>query len=163
MRRWLKPAGLLLIAVFVVIQFIPVDRTNPPIDRAKAIYSAGTVPQDVSIILRQSCQDCHSNETHWPWYSHIAPVSWLVASDVHEARNELNLSEWNSYTESRKEDKLEEICKQLRAGEMPDGMYTLIHANARMNDAQRALVCKWTETARKTLTGSFTNPATVAQ
>jgi Haem-binding domain len=151
MPRWLKRAVLPIIAVLVAIQFIPVDRTNPAVDPAKAIFAAGIVPDDVSAILRRSCQDCHSDQTHWPWYSHVAPVSWLVASDVHGAREQLNLSEWSSYSNSRKDDKLEEICKQLQEGEMPDGKYTLIHASARMSQAERALVCKWTEQARKGL------------
>jgi Haem-binding domain len=151
MPRWLKRAGLATLVVLVVIQFIPVDRTNPAVDPAKTIFAAGIVPDDVSAILRRSCQDCHSDETRWPWYSHVAPVSWLVASDVHGAREQLNLSRWGVYKDSRKDDKLEEMCKQLQQGEMPDRKYTLIHASARMNGAERGLVCRWTEEARKGL------------
>ena len=149
--RWLKLAGLLIVVFLIAAQFVPVDRSNPPIDPGKSIYATGIAPDEIHTILQRSCKDCHSNQTSWPWYSHVAPVSWLIASDVHHGRRELNLSEWGSYAEKRKGNKLDAICEQVRRGDMPDSKYTLIHAGARLSDAERATICKWTEEASKTL------------
>ncbi len=86
----MKKALIILIVILVAIQFIPVDKTNPPVtaelDAAMEIIS----------VFKRSCYDCHSNETVWPWYSSIAPVSWLVTADVKEARKHLNFSEWGN-------------------------------------------------------------------
>ena len=147
--RGIKRAGLLIIVLLVVAQFIPVDRSNPAVDSTKTIYASGIVPDDIHAVLQRSCKDCHSNETYWPWYSKVAPVSWLVASDVHKGRRELNLSEWAPYTDKRKEHKLDSICEQVKQGEMPDGKYTLIHANAKLSDVERAAICKWVEAASR--------------
>ena len=147
--RWIKRIAFLILALFIAAQFIPVNRSNPAVDPAKTIYAAGIVPANIHTILQRSCKDCHSDETHWPWYSYVAPVSWLVASDVHDARDEVNLSEWAGYNQRRKDHKLEEICEQVRGHRMPDSKYTLIHRGAFMSEAERVEVCQWTEAARK--------------
>ena len=97
------------------------------------------------------CRDCHSNETAWPWYSRIAPVSWMVASDVHDGRKHFNLSEWGNYPEEKKLRKLGEICEQVKNEDMPDQKYALIHRSARLDTQQRAMLCDWVETIRKPL------------
>jgi uncharacterized membrane protein len=157
--RWLKLAGLLIIVFLIAAQLVPVDRSNPPIDPAKSIYATGVVPDEIHTILQRSCKDCHSSETHWPWYSKVAPVSWLVASDVHDGRKELNLSEWASYTDKRKDHKLDSICEQVKRGDMPDGKYTLIHTSAKLSDGERTEICKWTEEAGKKLSAQQPSPA----
>jgi Haem-binding domain len=81
MRRWLRRLGVATIAVFVACQLLPVDRSNPRADPARSLYATIAVGPDVRSILERSCGDCHSNETRWPWYSHVAPVSWLVSFD----------------------------------------------------------------------------------
>ena len=145
MRRRLKPLGLASVAVFIACQFVTVDRSNPRVDPAKDLYATATVPRDVRSILRRSCDDCHSNETHWPWYSYVAPFSWLVAFDVREGREDLSFSIWRTYSAETKEQKLKAICRRVRQGEMPDGKYTLIHRAARLTDADRQALCRWTE------------------
>ncbi len=83
---------IVIIVILIGIQFVPVSKTNPPVTgEIKA-------PNDVMQILRTSCYDCHSNEVNWPWYSNVAPMSWLVAYDVDEAREHMNFSEWASYS-----------------------------------------------------------------
>ncbi len=84
--------GLLLL--LIASQFYPVDRTNSPVDPSKSFYTTEKVPPNLRAIFDRSCTDCHSSQTHWPWYSHVAPVSWIVANDVHEARHHVNFSEW---------------------------------------------------------------------
>ncbi len=147
--RWLKRIALLILVLLIAAQFIPVNRTNPPVNPANTIYAAGIVPANIHTILQRSCKDCHSDETHWPWYSYVAPVSWLVALDVHDARDEVNLSRWSGYSQREKDHKLEEICEQVHGHRMPDSNYTLIHRGARMSEAERVEVCQWTEAARK--------------
>jgi hypothetical protein len=149
MRRWGKRVLLGLVVVLVAAQFVPVKRDNPAIDPSKTFYSVQTVPADIRAAFDRSCKDCHSNETVWPWYSYLAPVSWVVAHDVHDGRGELNLSEWENYNEKRKGRKLFQVCEQLRSGEMPDWKYTLIHRNALLSQEERNSLCAWAETTRK--------------
>ena len=131
-RRWAKRIGLGAAIVAVASQLIPVSRRNPPVERSKTIYAAETVPPPVKEVLERSCSNCHSNETSWPWYSYIAPASWIVASDVHDGRKKMNFSEWGTYPPQRKEQKLDEICEQITNGDMPDREYTLVHRGSRI-------------------------------
>jgi len=140
----------LLAAVFlgIVIQFVPIDIRNPPEVRANTIYTLESVPQNVRAIFDSSCVNCHSNQTQWPWYSYVAPVSWIVVHDVHEGRRHMNFSEWGSYPAKKRDKKLEEICDQLMNGDMPDGKYLLIHRSARLSQEQSETVCQWTQAPR---------------
>ena len=151
MQFRIKHALLAIVLLLLAIQLVPVKRDNPASGATQAIESVTTVPVDVHAILERSCADCQSNQTRWPWYSQVAPVSWLVAHDVHEGRGELNLSEWGTYSERRKVHKLQEICEQLRASKMPDSKYTLIHRNARLTDQDRDAVCAWADAIRKSM------------
>jgi hypothetical protein len=135
--------------LFVVIQFVPVDKQNPPLNPSQTIYATQTVPPEVRNVFESSCNDCHSDETRWPWYAHIAPASWIVAHDVHEGRKEMNFSEWGKYSTEKEEDKLEEICEQVVNGDMPESKYAFVHRKSKPTEAQRNAVCKWTEDARQ--------------
>lgn len=128
-----------LIAVFVLIQVIPGGAmTNPP------VTGEVQAPAAVMQVMRTSCYDCHSNETKWPWYSHLAPVSWLVRRDVNEGRRHLNFSTWSSASERRKAHRLkDDIPRQLEEHEMPPWYYTIIHRHAVLSDSQRALLRQW--------------------
>ena len=119
-------AGILVIFA-VLIQFIPVTKTNPPV--IKDI----TAPKLVKEIFRTSCYSCHSHETVWPWYSQIAPVSWLVAHDVSEARRKLNFSTWTFNSPEKETFSLEEALKEMQDGEMPPWIYVLAHPDARLS------------------------------
>jgi len=149
MRRWIVRIGIVLLALLVASQFIPVDRSNPGIDPSKTLYATEKVPAPVQAVFTRSCQNCHSSQTEWPWYSYVAPVSWVIASDVHEARRKMNFSAWGAYPPNKREEKLEEICEQLTNGDMPDFKYTLLHRSARITADQRAVVCQWTEDSRQ--------------
>ncbi len=94
MRTWIVRSVVVLVLVLLVAQVIPVTpRTNPPVDPAKTMAAHLPVPGDVSAVFQRACQDCHSNQTRWPWYSQVAPISWLLARHVSEGRQELNMSE----------------------------------------------------------------------
>jgi len=134
--------------VFVGLQVIPVDRSNPPVIESRTIFASEALPAKVGMVLRRSCADCHSNETRWPWYSYVAPTSWIVAHDVHAARRQMNLSEWAGYSQKKKEERLNGICEQVVNGDMPEGKYALIHRRARVSDEERAAICQWVERAQ---------------
>jgi hypothetical protein len=133
-----------LFALAIALQFIPVDRGNPSAIPAKSIYAAQSVPANVHAIFDRSCNDCHNNQTRWPWYSYVAPVSWVIANDVHEARRKMNFSNWGDYSLNKQNHELEEICNELHDGEMPDSKYVLIHRNAKVTQEESEAVCQWT-------------------
>ena len=131
-----------LAAAVVAAQLVPISRTNPP------VTGAIDAPRAVQALLDRSCIDCHSNETVWPWYSRIAPVSWLVARDVRKGREELNFSEWADYSERRRNGKYEDIAELVENGEMPLKIYLPLHPNARLSDADRRVLIDWARTHR---------------
>jgi hypothetical protein len=128
-------AGLLL--AFVAIQLVPVDRTNPPVETEVPATA------EARSVLRRACYDCHSNETVWPWYSRIAPVSWLVARDVHEGREELNFSTWNRLETKDQVEAFHESWEEVEEGEMPLWFYLPAHPEARLSAQDRSVLRAW--------------------
>ncbi len=114
-----KRIALALAAVFLLAQFVQPKRTNPPVVPSRSLEAHVQVPQDVLPILKRACGDCHSSETVWPWYSHVAPLSWLVADDVNTGRSHVNFQDWEAQ-ENPKEaaEHLALICKL--AAHVPD-------------------------------------------
>ena len=135
----LRIIAVVIIVVLIGIQFVPVDKTNPPVSgEIKA-------PENVMQILRTSCYDCHSNESVWPWYSNVAPVSWLVVNDVNEGREHLNFSQWQSYSGEDKAEDIEEIWEDVEEGEMPSWYYLPLHPEARLSDKDKEMIKNWVE------------------
>jgi hypothetical protein len=137
MRRWITAAGLSVLVALLAIQLVPVDTSNPPV--------TGDIPTSpgVKAVLRRACYDCHSNETKWPWYGRVAPVSWLVARDVGAGRAELNFSTWNQYSTQQQVKKLKESWEKVAEGEMPPWFYLPAHRDARLSAEDRALLRRW--------------------
>ncbi len=133
----MKKILIALIIILIGIQFIPVERTNPP------ITSDISATDNISTILRTSCYDCHSNETVWPWYSKIAPVSFLIIGDVNEGRKHLNFSEWDKYETDKREKILEEIVEEIEKENMPLPIYTFTHPNSKLDDHRIKLIKDW--------------------
>lgn len=146
----MKPRVLwtLLIAVglLLVIQLIRPLKQNPPINPQIELTAIHPVNTEVTGILQRSCNDCHSNRTVWPAYSHVAPASWLVASDVNRGRRAMNFSEWGSYAPARSQKLLREICTEVAEREMPGAAYKLMHPSAKLSPADVQSVCRWTQT-----------------
>jgi hypothetical protein len=140
MRRWVVRAGLVFLVLVVAIQFIPVETTNPPVE--------GDIPTSpaVKAVLRRACYDCHSHETVWPWYSHLAPISWPLVRDVQEGRAELNFSMWHRYSTPQQVKKLQESWKEVSEGEMPPWYYLPVHRDGRLSDDDRTLLEQWART-----------------
>jgi len=128
---------LALLGVPLGIQLIPVDRTNPPVES-----DIPTSPA-VKAALRRACYDCHSNETEWPWYSHIAPISWVIATHVREGRASLNFSTWDRYSTQQQVQKLKESWVTTTEGDMPPWFYLPIHRDAGLSPDDRALLRQW--------------------
>ena len=132
-----------VVALIVLIQFFPGHKPEVSTSNPNDIHREALISPEVSTILRNACYDCHSNETVYPWYADVAPMSWLVIHDVNEGREELNFSEWISYTLKRKNHKLEEIVEMVEEGEMPLGIYKPLHSEARLTDLQKELIISW--------------------
>ena len=133
----LKIALIILIVILVAIQFIPVDKTNP------TVTAELDVPREVISVFKRSCYDCHSNETVWPWYSNIAPVSWLVAGDVNDARAHLNFSEWENLSRKDRVKMKEEIWEEIEDEKMPLWKYNILHPDASLKQKDKDLIRDW--------------------
>jgi hypothetical protein len=151
MKKFIKIFVIVIIIVFIGIQFFRPNRTNPVSDKSRDVSYYLNIPVNLKQILERSCYDCHSNLTRWPWYTNVAPVSWLVASDVNEARSDMNFSEWGTYNIADQIDYLNQINKQVKKGSMPLGKYLLLHSDAKLTDADRNLLSGWASTAADSL------------
>ena len=144
MKKPLKTAATIALALLVLIQFWPVDRSNPPATAAMALPAG-----EVGEIMQAACNDCHTHETTWPWYSRVVPISIFVARHVEEGREHFNLSTWGEQTAQRRDHKLEEMIEMLEEGEMPLRSYTITHTDARLTDAQRSMLVEWARRERE--------------
>lgn len=146
MREPVRRRALWAIAVasvvVVAIQFVPIDRTNPPVQTEIPASPA------VLSVLRRGCYDCHSNETSWPWYSRVAPVSWLLAYDVREGRAAVNYSNWNALDPKQQFDAIGESWEEVQHREMPPWYYLLLHWNAHLSAEDRAVLREWSVSSR---------------
>jgi hypothetical protein len=144
MRRIAKGAGLLLLMVFTVSQFVRPARTNPTTDPARTLFHIRPVPAHVASALDRACRDCHSNDTRWPWYSNVAPVSWFVIDHVNHGRSHFNYSDWSRYDADEARRLLTGACRLTREQEMPLSSYTWMHHQARLSRADVDAICSWT-------------------
>ena len=151
MRSRTKWLLALLVVLLVGIQFARPARTNPPEEFSKTIFADAAVGQDAPKTIERACMDCHSSRTRWPWYSNVAPVSWLVAGHVAEARENMNLSNWGKYNQPQKLALLEDVCKLVKRHAMPLPIYIPMHAEAKLTEQERQEICAWTERARMRL------------
>lgn len=149
MKKALKIIAIVLVLGFIGIQFIRPNFTNPPVNASESLQATMQIPENVQAILKTSCMDCHSNETVYPWYSKIQPSAWFLADHIEEGRRELNFSVFNTYTPRRKKKKLEEVCEQIQAKEMPLPSYLWIHWDAKLNDEQIKTLCDWASSERE--------------
>ena len=150
--KWISRIVVTLAVLLVVAQFIRPLPANLPVDPHKTLASTGDLPPDVAAVFNRACSNCHSNNTTWPWYSQVAPVSWMLASHVKEGRGELNIDQWTDYTQKRKSRKLDAICKEVKEGGMPLSSYLWIHHDARLSDADKQLICNWVNGERAKVT-----------
>jgi hypothetical protein len=140
-----------LILFLAVGQLIRFPRTNPPIDPTHEVGASIPLTPMVAETFNRSCNDCHSNRTVWPWYSNVAPASWLVIYDTDHARRRMNLSEWDAITPQQQKRALDRMCSDVTRGDMPEWQYLIIHTEARLSSAEVQAVCDWSKTASASL------------
>lgn len=132
-----------LLALIVVIQFIPGSNNQETVVSAKDINYFVVVPQNVQSILKTSCYDCHSNYTQYPWYAHFQPVRLWLDHHIDEGKSKLNFNEFASYSTRKQANKIREVGKNVEQDEMPLSSYTLIHKDAVLSISQKKLLTEW--------------------
>lgn len=134
----MKTTLIVLFSLFALSQLIQIEKLNPKTDPSLEIQA----PKEVMTILRKACYDCHSNETSWPWYSNIAPVSWMIEKHVEEGRAWVNYSLWNTYSQEEQDKKLKETFRAIYVA-MPPSDYMSMHEKANLTKSERKLVRDW--------------------
>ena len=140
-----------IVASIILVMLVMVVGLSRPRNRIDQATSVAQDPRDIEPLrgsepgkmLAQACGNCHSNQTEWPWYSHVAPVSWWIQSHVRKGREELNFSKWNSYSARQRRAKLDSICGVISTSRMPPCSYTILHSEARLTAEDKNAVCVW--------------------
>lgn len=143
-----KKGLLLLLVVFVIAQFFGPEKNDGDIASVEAFMADTNPPEDVKLILKTACLDCHSNHTRYPWYSHITPVNYWMADHIKHGKGDFNISKWNDYSDKKKDHKLEELAEEVEEGHMPLPSYTWTHSDAKLSPEQIEAVEKWVQMAR---------------
>jgi hypothetical protein len=140
----MKKSILIAVAVaLVLIQFIGIDKSKPQYDPGADYFSTINAPAEVQRIIKESCYDCHSFETNYPWYSNVSPVSWLLQKHIDEGREHMNFSEWAHYTASQKNKLIEESMEEIEANKMPLKSYTLLHPESKLDPQEKETILNW--------------------
>lgn len=132
-------------AVVVALQLVRPARTNPAPDRWPDAVERTAMPPEVAALLQRACADCHTHRTRWPWYSHVAPVSWFVIDHVDHAREHLNFSTWPPSDAERAAEMPRHVCREVREGRMPLRSYRMLHPEARLEAADVNAICRWAD------------------
>ena len=142
-----KIAWILLIS-FVVIQFIRPEKNETESEIDTVFITETNPPEQVRLILRSACYDCHSNKTEYPWYYNVAPISFWMDGHINHGKGHLNFSDWEQYKITKKDHLLEEVVETIESSEMPLNEYTWTHDDANLTDDQRKAVIEWAENTR---------------
>ncbi|MEO5996047.1 MAG: heme-binding domain-containing protein [Chitinophagaceae bacterium] len=155
MKKVLKTVLTILVIAFIAIQFISPAKNEGEEIAANQIIAVLQVPDDVQQILKVSCNDCHTNNSYYPWYSKIQPVAWILNDHIVEGKKELNFSIFATFPAYRRYKKLKEIGKEVKDGNMPIFSYTLIHRHASLNADQKLLIENWAANAMKEMEAKY--------
>lgn len=142
-----------ILLVVVAIQFFPTGLDRAPADPFQALEASLQPGPEVAGMLRRACNDCHGIVREWPWYASVAPVSWLVARDVSEAKEHADFAHWAQYAPHTQAKLLGEMCEEVQKGAMPLQKYLWMHRDARLSPAEVQLFCAWTDRERAKLAG----------
>jgi hypothetical protein len=146
---------LTLIVFLILIQIFQPERTNPPVEPSRTFAAHADVPRDVHSVLMRGCEDCHSNRTRWPWYSHIAPLSWVITDDVNQGRRHMDFDDWEAVQDPQKADeRIPEICKEIKQNGMPPFSYRVAHRDLTLKTEEITSICSWAESLRTHSVGS---------
>ncbi len=132
-----------IVAALIIMQFIGIDKTNPPVEASKEFMTLMTPPTEIATMLKASCYDCHSHETTYPWYSNVAPVNFWLKGHVRNGSKKLNYSTWGNYEPKKAAHKLEECAEVLEDKWMPLKSYTFMHPAGKLSEEDRATLIAW--------------------
>ena len=155
MRKFFKTLGWLLLIALIVIQFFHPKKNIHEGEQPNAFAKLHAVPADVKVILKKACDDCHTNNTVYPWYSKIQPVDWWLNDHVVEGKNHLNLDELASRPAWLRYHKLEEVIEQVKEGKMPIDSYTWTHKDAILTDEEKVKLTGWAQGIRDEMKQNF--------
>ena len=141
MSRRLKQTAVAVLVVFTAAQLIRPSRANPPTDASRTIQTQLGTANGMPAILDRACGDCHSNNTVWPWYTEVAPVSWAMAYGVKEGRRAVNFSEWAAYPAEQQRQLLVASCRDVSGGKMPGNAWIWLHPEARLSAQDIGTIC----------------------
>lgn len=136
---------LSILAIVIILQVIPIGRPEVIEQNKNDLLANNNIPDTVSVLLKNACYDCHSNQTVYPWYSYVAPVSWLVVRDIKVGRKHMNFSDWESLSKMDKAGQLSDINDEVSMGSMPLVIYPIMHPDARLSAEQRQMIVDWTD------------------
>ena len=140
---------LLLLVALIIMQFFPIDKTNPTADASLDLITMENPPQEIAMMLKGACYDCHSNNTKYPWYTSVAPISWWVKGHIDHGRDEINFSEWGNYKADKANHYLEESAEVVEEKRMPLTPYLILHPEAKISEEQRATLAQWFKSKMK--------------
>jgi len=141
--RFLKIIAIILLVAFVVIQFMPTERNQTDLVPKTDFLLVNNTPENIGNLLQVSCYDCHSNNTNYPWYKKLQPIAWFLEDHIKNGKTDLNFSEWDEYSNRRKNSKLKSIISQIEDDEMPLFSYTLVHRDAVLTEPEKELVIEY--------------------
>jgi hypothetical protein len=155
MKKVLKFIGIILLVAFIVIQFFRPQKNKAEGLSSKDITTLYTVPDSVQSILKVACNDCHSNNTRYPWYAEVQPVAWWLNEHIVDGKKELNFSEFAAYRIRKQYVKLEETIKQVKDNSMPLPSYTWIHKDAILSERQKFTLTSWATAIRDSIKSHY--------
>lgn len=151
----LKKILLVLLAAFIVIQFIHPKKNTAEGPQPNYIGNAYTIPGDVKSILAKACNDCHSNNTVYPWYAKIQPVDWWLTDHVNDGKKHINFDEYTHKSLRYQYHKMEETIEMVKEGEMPLESYTWVHKDAKLTDEEKIKLTGWAESVMKDMESKY--------
>lgn len=143
-----KKIGLVLLIVFIIAQFFGPDKNDGDINTVAAFETETNPPEDVKLILKNACYDCHSDATNYPWYNNITPVNYWLAGHIKDGKKHFNVSKWEGNSIKRKDHKFDELIEEVEEGEMPLNSYTWTHGDAKLTPEQITSVINWAKQVR---------------
>ncbi|WP_299521261.1 heme-binding domain-containing protein [Winogradskyella sp.] len=147
-KKLLKKLGLVLLLAFIIAQFFGPEKNEGDIASVNVFLEDTNPPEDVKLILKNACFDCHSDHTRYPWYNNITPVNYWLADHIRHGKGDFNVSKWSEYSDKKKDHKLEELAEEVEERHMPLTSYTWTHGDAKLTDKQIEAVEAWVKTAR---------------
>lgn len=158
-KKILKILAIVIVVAVIALQFFRIDKVNPLVVQAETLEATTVIPPDIGLIIGRSCNDCHSNQTIYPWYSNLQPMAWMLKNHIDDGRRKLNFSVWNTYTAQKRSKRLDDICEQLESREMPLPSYLWIHRDAVLSDSDAKALCDWAQQEKTRVDATAATPA----